>query len=261
MHWVWPTGRPAQRRLIHWCEALAASGLAECVVLVAFEAMATEVTACCISVLPHVTISMTVPSHAAAVLHFERALKAPAERSVLLWDIEEDRRLVGALAMGNSELLQFTTPRLREVWVAEPDQAALAARMCCGSRVRVAPALWSPLELMFSARKEGSADVQYARTPRDATRGVEVVVLTDLCSPLADLLHPMLACDAADDADVSSIVVLTQSPLPERTKAAATALLRPQLQGKLKWANCAPKEVVPYFLKRAQFTAFVAHVV
>jgi len=246
---AWPTGFYAQCVAIAWCEAFSNVKVTCFVIVDGRDPAALEAarTTAGLQAIKSVLVCDIAPPELALTLCFE----PDGGSNALLVSAEELRTCVNASSL---------VGRAKEVWVS--GGGLETARSLLALPTREAPHLWSPLPLLWRLGK-ARCDVSYPAARMKLSRSklhpatLDVVVLVDAGGAIESALVPLLACKAL--THVRAVVMLSETVLSSSCQELLKAAAGDDVAAKLKFINSMPVDVVPYFMRRAQLTAFISH--
>jgi hypothetical protein len=167
------------------------------------------------------------------------------EEPDILTNLDSDRPHVSSLI---ENIRKQGKPR--EVWVV-PQSAycvSLIDRMYEDVRIRTVPQLWTP-----------RYDFKYETESKDSSKGIDIAILSDMCSDSNTLMYSLLACEALVKKIpeyVNSIIILRDKQLSQGTIDLIKTF---GLESITKTVLAKEEAIVPFFHKRPTMTYFLYH--
>lgn len=176
--------------------------------------------------------------------------------SVFVWPVGLERDFIDAFAAGT---LSSPPCTVSEGWVHPQSlaQARMVAHALSEAELRVVPQLWTPSPLARTLGLADATDAVYDAPSRTCADGIDVVIVSDLASSTADVLTPLLICMGMPPAMLRSVIIMCAEPLPAATQSYINTHI--SIADKVRYVRATCDEVVPFFLKRAQYSVFLYH--
>jgi hypothetical protein len=197
-----------------------------------------------------------------AILYFG-AMEIPISHAkakiVYMWPFNKEPQMLSSLERPDvnsgtkvSESIEYvrSKPKPYEVWVVPQSSYCLSLidRMYDGARIRTVPQLWTP---RFTT--------VYGSATKDSSKGIDIALLSDMCSDTNTLLYSLLACEMLYKKNpeyVNSFLILRDKPLEQATIDLVKVL---GLESKVKTVLAKEEAIVPFFHKRPTLTFFLYH--
>lgn len=179
-----------------------------------------------------------------------------SSRLIFMWPVDIEPKMVlqleEAKSKGPAELIDQVRkcPKPYEIWLAPQSVycAPLIDRIFNGPTIRTVPQLWTP-----------RFELTYGSNSKDVSKGIDVAILSDMCSDSNSLLYSLLTCESLikEKPDyVNNILILRDKPIEQSTLDLIKVM---GLDHKVKTVLAKEEAIVPYFHKRPAMTFFLYH--
>jgi hypothetical protein len=178
------------------------------------------------------------------------------QKLIYMWPVDFEPSMGLQLESSASSDIAHTIELVRhsqkphEIWLAPQSVycAPLIDRMFQGPTIRTVPQLWT-----------SRFEMAYGSESKDSSKGIDIAVLSDMCSDSNSLLYSLMMCETLVKEKpeyVNNILILRDKPIEQGTLDLIKML---GLESKVKTVLAKEEAVVPYFHKRSTLTFFLYH--
>lgn len=192
-------------------------------------------------------------------IRFESKVDSKADsksKVVYMWPVDIEPSIVLQLERSGSCQVAKTFEAVRqdekpyEIWLAPQSSysSPLVDRLFQGPIIRTVPQLWT-----------SRFEMAYGSESKDSSKGIDIAVLSDMCSDSNSLLYSLMMCETLVKEKpeyVNNILILRDKPIEQGTLDLIKML---GLESKVKTVLAKEEAVVPYFHKRSTLTFFLYH--